>query len=70
MSIGQILKENRKAANLTQKQLAEKSKISFVSINRIEGGSSPRLSIISQLFGAMNKKIDYVITDNEVSTIF
>ena len=53
----------RKEANISQKELAHRSKISFVTINRIEGGSSPRISVITKIFEALNKKIDYVITD-------
>ena len=53
----------RKQANISQKELAHRSKISFVTINRIEGGSSPRISVVSKIFEALNKKIDYVITD-------
>jgi len=52
--IGQLLKEQRNKANLTQKQLAEKSGVSFVAINRIERGFMPRLSIATKLFNAMN----------------
>lgn len=53
----------RKEANISQKELAHRSKISFVTINRIEGGSYPRISVITKIFEALNKKIDYVITD-------
>jgi hypothetical protein len=59
----------RKEANISQKELANRSKISFVTINRIEGGSSPRISVITKIFGALNKKIDYVITDNKVTEV-
>jgi len=62
-TIGQQLKEIRKEANISQKELAHRSKISFVTINRIEGGSSPRISVVTKIFEALNKKIDYVITD-------
>lgn len=54
----------RKEANISQKELAHRSKISFVTINRIEGGSSPRISVVTKIFEALNKRIDYVITDN------
>jgi transcriptional regulator with XRE-family HTH domain len=59
----------RKEANISQKDLANRSKISFVTINRIEGGSSPRISVITKIFEALNKKIDYVITDNKVTEV-
>ena len=55
--IGQLLKENRIKLNLTQKQLAQKSGISYVSINRIENGKNPRLSVVSKLFEAMGKTL-------------
>jgi len=59
--IGQLLKEERIKLNLTQKQLAQKSGISYVSINRIENGKNPRLSVIQKLFGAMDKAVVYQI---------
>jgi len=55
--IEEILRTERKAANLTQKQLAEKSGISFVTINRIEGGSNPRISVLNKIFSAMGKQL-------------
>ena len=71
--IGQLLKENRTKLNLTQKQLAEKSGISYVSINRIENGKNPRLSVISKLFEAMGKtlqiKTEEAITNDTGNTV-
>lgn len=64
--IGQLLKENRIKLNLTQKQLAQKSGISYVSINRIENGKNPRLSVVNKLFEAMGKTLQ--ITTEEVVT--
>ena len=64
--IGELLKENRIKLNLTQKQLAKKSGISYVSINRIENGKNPRLSVISKLFEAMGKTLQ--ITTEETIT--
>jgi transcriptional regulator with XRE-family HTH domain len=61
--IGQLLKENRQKRNLTQKQLGEKAKISFVAVNRIERGAMPRLSIATRLFDAMD--LDLVINAKE-----
>jgi transcriptional regulator with XRE-family HTH domain len=62
--LNELLKSERKASNLTQKELAEKSGISFVTINRIEGGSNPRISVLNKLFGAMGKQL--VISINNV----
>jgi transcriptional regulator with XRE-family HTH domain len=61
--IGALLKENRQKRNLTQKQLGEKAKISFVAVNRIERGAMPRLSIATRLFDAMD--LDLVINAKE-----
>lgn len=55
--IGELLKEERIKLKLTQKQLAEKSGISYVSINRIENGKNPRLSVVNKLFEAMGKTL-------------
>jgi len=62
--IGELLRKTRQEQNLTQKQLAEKSGISFVSINRIENGNPPRLSVITKIFSAMGKEVSINITDS------
>jgi transcriptional regulator with XRE-family HTH domain len=62
--IGQLLKENRTKLNLTQKQLAQKSGISYVSINRIENGKNPRLSVVSKLFEAMGQTLQITSQEN------
>lgn len=65
--IGELLKAERLKSNLTQKQLAEKSGISYVSINRIENGKNPRLSVVNKLFEAMGKTLFITTTpSNEV----
>lgn len=69
MKISELLKETRKSANLTQKQLAEKSGVSFVSINRIEGGAFPRVSVLEKLFTAMNKKLNFELSELEVNEL-
>ncbi len=69
MKIAELLKQTRKSANLTQKQLADKSGISFVSINRIEGGTFPRVSVIEKLFNAMGKKLNYELSELEVDEL-
>lgn len=67
--IGQLLKQERQKAGLTQKQLAEKSGISFVAINRIERGHPPRLSVITKIFTAMNLDLVFDVLDKEHETI-
>ena len=61
--IGEQLKTERQKLNLTQKQLAEKSGISFVSISRFENGTQPRLSIITKIFDAMGKTLQIEVKD-------
>lgn len=61
--IGQLLKKTRTDLNLTQKQLADKCGISFVSINRIENGNPPRLSVVEKIFSAMGKRVTITLTD-------
>lgn len=56
-NIGELLKETRKAIGYTQKELAIKSGISFVTINRIEKGLQPRLSVVHKLFISMDKNL-------------
>jgi transcriptional regulator with XRE-family HTH domain len=64
--IGALLKEHRQKNNLTQKALSEKSGISFVSINRIEKGNLPRLSVAYKLFESMGLNLKLTI-ENSVS---
>jgi len=63
--IGQLLKEERLKAKLTQKQLAEKSGISFVAVNRIEKGNLPRLSVAMELFAALDKRLTFGLQDED-----
>jgi predicted transcriptional regulator len=44
--------------------LADKAGVSFVSINRIEKGNLPRVSVINKIFDALGKKINFVLIDN------
>lgn len=67
--IGELLKAERQKQNLTQKQLAEKSGISFVSISRFENGTQPRLSIITKIFDAMGKTLQIEVKD-KASDVF
>lgn len=62
--IHELLKQERQKQNLTQKQLADKAGVSFVSINRIEKGNLPRVSVINKIFDALGKKINFVLIDN------
>jgi predicted transcriptional regulator len=64
-----MLRETRKASNLTQKQLQDKSKVSFVTINRIEGGANARLSVVNKLFNAMGKQLNINITDQTETNV-
>ena len=48
--IGELLKKTRQEQSLTQKQLAAKSGISFVSINRIENGNHQDYPLLRRFF--------------------
>lgn len=65
--IGQLLKEERHKAGLTQKQLADRSGVSFVAINRIEKGLTPRLSIAIKIFGALGLDLKFAVEPSEGS---
>jgi transcriptional regulator with XRE-family HTH domain len=67
--IGELLKAERQKLNLTQKQLAEKSGISFVSISRFENGTNPRLSIITKIFDAMGKTLQIEVKDKNADLL-
>lgn len=62
--IAELLRAKRLENKLTQKQLAEKAKVSFVCINRIEKGQLPRLTIVEKLFTAMGYKITLIAEPN------
>ena len=61
--IHELLKTERQKQGLTQKQLAEKAGVSFVSINRIEKGNLPRVSVINKIFNALGKNLNYIVSD-------
>lgn len=62
--IHDLLKTERTKQGLTQKQLADKAGVSFVSINRIEKGNLPRVSVINRIFNALGKDVNFVLTDS------
>jgi transcriptional regulator with XRE-family HTH domain len=64
--IHDLLKTERTKQGLTQKQLADKAGVSFVSINRIEKGNLPRVSVINQIFKALGKDLQFVIADSSL----
>jgi len=58
------LKPLRKAANLTQQQLADKSGIRRVTIARIETGGIPSLNSLMALSAALGCTIDTLLGEN------
>lgn len=53
------IKTARKQARLTQKELAERTGLSYISIRRIENGEcSPRLEDIQRIFRVLNPEYD------------
>ena len=56
--IGSNIQSRRRAIGLTQEQLAERSGVSRVTINRIERGKlNPSMKTLSRLARAMGKQV-------------
>ena len=63
--IGKRIKEVRKSKNMTQKELAESSKIDVTSISRYETGSQmPNLSTLSYIAATLETSLDYLVFGN------
>ena len=57
----------RNAADLTQKQLAQRSGVSQANISKIENGNyHPRLSTLKRIAGALGKRLVVSFEDPEV----
>ena len=57
----------RSAANLTQKQLAQRSGVSQANISKIENGNyQPSLSTLKRIAGALGKRLVVSFEDPEV----
>ena len=73
MNIGERIKQARKSAMLSQQQLAEKLKLSFMTIRRWESGEvSPRLQEIENASQVLDTSVEYLIgitDDPEVGKI-
>lgn len=64
--IGKRIKEVRNSKNMTQKQLAEASKIDATSISRYETGvQTPNLSTLAYIAGALETSLDYLVFGNK-----
>jgi len=62
------IKQMRKAANLTQQQLADKSGISRVTLTRIEtGASNPSLESLRAIAHALGCTIDTLLNESVAS---
>ena len=58
---------DRSAANLTQKQLAQRSGVSQANISKIENGNyQPSLSTLKRIAGALGKRLVVSFEDPEV----
>ncbi|WP_137919599.1 helix-turn-helix transcriptional regulator [Hydrogenophaga sp. 2FB] len=57
MSIVQNLESTRKAASLTQDELAQRAGVSRMTVSRIEAGMDPRLSTLQELARAMGMEL-------------
>lgn len=57
MSIVQDVENTRKAASLTQDELAQRAGVSRMTVSRIEAGMDPRLSTLQELARAMGMEL-------------
>ena len=68
--LGYILKIRRKEAGLTQKQLAELSEVSLMSIRRYESGESiPRLDIVDKISKALGHTRDSIFFTGDIEEL-
>ena len=56
-SIIQSIEGARKAASLTQEELAQRAGVSRMTVSRIEAGMDPRLSTLQELARAMGMEL-------------
>lgn len=56
-SIVQDIENARKAASLTQEELAQRAGVSRMTVSRIEAGMDPRLSTLQELARAMGMEL-------------
>ena len=64
--IGKRIKEIRIKKNMTQKELAEASKIDATSISRYETGTqTPNLATLAYIAMALETSLDYLVFGNE-----
>ena len=64
--IGKRIKEVRNSKNMTQKQLAESSKIDATSISRYETGvQTPNLTTLTYIAVALEISLDYLVFGNK-----
>ena len=62
MTVGNRIKNARKTANMTQKELAEKLGISYVNISQYENGSrNPKLDQIEKIAAALGVGVEKLI---------
>ena len=62
-----LIISTRSAANLTQKQLAQRSGVSQSNISKIENGNyQPSLSTLKRIAGALGKRLVVSFEDPEV----
>lgn len=67
--IGKKIRKARKAAGLTQAQLAEKSGVAAITIHQYEAGKrQPRIKQLADITAALNLSVDSLITfEDEVT---
>ena len=67
VEVRDLVISTRSAANLTQKQLAQRSGVSQSNISKIENGNyQPSLSTLKRIAGALGKRLVVSFEDPEV----
>jgi len=65
-NIGQQIKERRKSLKVTQRQLAELSRIGINTLTKIERGEgNPRLNILEQVLDTLGLELTTVVKSIE-----
>ena len=70
LKIGQYIQNLRKAAGLTQKELAEKLNLSFQAVSKWENGDSlPDTGVLLDLCDILNTTADKLLNGGKVSVV-
>ena len=61
MTVGERIRQIRKAAGLTQNQLAKKMNISYVNISQLENGREPKMDTLVRVASALGCRVEDLV---------